>query len=133
MAGALTVDTLNSGTGVLATQNGMTGVAKAWVAFNGTTGAINGTAFNVSSVTRAGTGQFAINFTTAMVNANYAVSSSCSAVALAQPPLIWHYGNQSGASTYTAPTTSTYYVSILKYDVSAYVEPTLVTTMVLGA
>jgi hypothetical protein len=73
MAGQLTIDTLRAGSGVLATQNGMTGIAKAWVNFNGvTTVTINGS-FNVSSVTRAATGQYAINFTTAMPNANYSM------------------------------------------------------------
>jgi hypothetical protein len=69
-----TITTLNAPSGVLATQNGMTGIAKAWVNFNGTTGAINGTAFNVSSVTRNASGNYSINFTTAMPNANYAGS-----------------------------------------------------------
>ena len=73
MAGRLTVSTLNNDTGVLATQNGMTGIAKAWVQYNGSTQTINGS-FNISSVTYSGTGSYTINFTTAMVNANYAVS-----------------------------------------------------------
>jgi len=36
MAGSITISTLNNDTGVLATQNGMTGIAKAWVNFDGT-------------------------------------------------------------------------------------------------
>ena len=73
MAGALTVDTLNSSTGVLATQNGMSGVAKAWVNFNGTTNTIR-SSFNVTSTTKIGTGNWRINLTTAMPNANNAVN-----------------------------------------------------------
>ena len=47
-------------------------VAKAWVNFNGTgTVAINND-FNVSSITDNSTGNFTVNFTTAMVDANYA-------------------------------------------------------------
>jgi hypothetical protein len=76
MAGQLTIDTLKAGSGVLATQNGMTGIAKAWVNFNGTgTVAIN-SSFNVSSITDNGTGNYTVNFTTAMANANYALSGS---------------------------------------------------------
>jgi hypothetical protein len=56
MAGRLVVTTLNNDTGVLATQNGMTGIAKAWVNFVGSSGSINGS-FNVSSVTRTATGR----------------------------------------------------------------------------
>jgi hypothetical protein len=70
MAGGLTISTLNDSSGVLATQNGMSGIAKAWVNFNGTNGSIRAS-FNVSSVTRGGTGQYAVNFSTAMPDANY--------------------------------------------------------------
>ena len=67
--GTLAIDTLNASTGVLATQNGMTGIAKAWASWTGTTGTIRGS-FNVSSVTRNGTGDYTVNFTTAMSDAN---------------------------------------------------------------
>jgi hypothetical protein len=80
MAGQLTIDTLKASTGVLATQNGMTGISKAWVYFNGSTAAINGS-FNVSSITKNSTGNYTVNFTTAMANTNYStvVSSRTSA------------------------------------------------------
>ena len=54
-------------------------LCRAWVNFNGTTSSpstIRGS-FNVSSVTKNGTGDYTINFTTAMVNANYC-STTCS-------------------------------------------------------
>jgi len=52
--------------------------ARAWVDFNGTgTVAIRGSG-NVSSITDAGTGRYIMNFTTAMEDANYAVSCSTS-------------------------------------------------------
>lgn len=74
MAGSLTISTLKDSSGVLATQNGMTGICKAWVNFQGgngnTAGTINGS-FNVSSITVSSTGIFYVNFTTAMPNANY--------------------------------------------------------------
>lgn len=80
MAGRVVVSTLNDDTGVLAARNGMTGIAKAWVNFDGgngnTAGTINGS-FNVSSITVNGTGDYTVNFTTAMPNANY--SAQCSA------------------------------------------------------
>jgi hypothetical protein len=72
MAGALTISTLNNDTGVLATQNGMTGIAKAWVSWAGNTGTVNGS-FNVSSVTRVATGRYTVSFTTALPNTDYAV------------------------------------------------------------
>ena len=71
MAGKLTLSTLNNDTGVLAVQNGMNGIAKAWCNYTGGTQTINGS-FNISSVTRNGTGDYTFNFSTAMPNANYA-------------------------------------------------------------
>jgi len=50
-------------------------LAKAWVSFAGATGTINGS-FNVSSVTRSSTGNYVINFTTALPNANYSFALS---------------------------------------------------------
>ena len=76
MAGTLVIDTLKASTGVLATQNGMTGIAKAWVNYNGSTQTIN-SSFNVGSITYLATGQYQVNFTTAMASANYAVACIC--------------------------------------------------------
>ena len=48
------------------------GVAKAWVTFDGTaSGATIGDSFNVSSSDDDGTGDYGINFSNAMSNANY--------------------------------------------------------------
>jgi hypothetical protein len=74
MAGSITISTLNNDTGVLATQNGMNGIAKAWVNFGGGVGNTAGTvvnSFNVSSVIVVSTGIYTVNFTTAFPNANY--------------------------------------------------------------
>ena len=68
--GSLAIDTLNASTGVLATQNGMTGIAKAWVSYNGVAQTVSAS-FNVSSVTYSSTGVYLINFTTAFANTNY--------------------------------------------------------------
>jgi hypothetical protein len=50
-------------------------ICKAWVNFNGTTspGTIR-SSYNVSSVTKNGSGDYTVNFTTAMTDANYSVS-----------------------------------------------------------
>jgi hypothetical protein len=76
MAGQLTIDTLKASSGVLATQNGMTGIPKAWVFFNGTTATVRGTAFNVSSITRVTAGNYTVNLTTAMPSTNFVVLAS---------------------------------------------------------
>jgi hypothetical protein len=76
MAGALTISTLNNDTGSLATQNGMTGICKAWVYWNGGSSPSIQNSYNVSSVTRNSEGNYTVNFTTAMPNSNYAVTST---------------------------------------------------------
>ena len=49
------------------------GRAKAWVNFNGTGTVAIRDDYNVSSVDDNGTGQYQVNFTTSMSNANYSV------------------------------------------------------------
>jgi hypothetical protein len=46
---------------------------KAWINFNGTSNNIRGSG-NVSSITDHGTGDFTINFTNAMTDANYGIA-----------------------------------------------------------
>lgn len=75
MAGRLVLSTLNDDTGVLATQNGMSGIAKAWGRVNPSTVTFAGS-FNCSSITRTATGKYTVNFTTAMPSTNYAVTTS---------------------------------------------------------
>jgi hypothetical protein len=48
-------------------------VARAWVNFNGTGTVAIRASGNVSSITDNGTGDYTLNFTTAMPNANYSV------------------------------------------------------------
>lgn len=50
-------------------------ICKAWVNFNGTTNPPTiRSSYNVSSVTKNGTGDFRINFATPMIDTNYSVS-----------------------------------------------------------
>lgn len=49
---------------------------KAWVNFNGTGTVAIRASFNVSSITDNGTGDYTVNFTNAMVDANYGVAIS---------------------------------------------------------
>jgi hypothetical protein len=49
---------------------------KAWVNFNGTSTVAIRAAYNVSTITDNGTGDYTVNFTTAMVDANYSAVSS---------------------------------------------------------
>lgn len=76
MAGTLTISTLSDGTNSTSSTNCIQGSAKAWVNFNGSGGASVRASYNVSSVTRASTGHYGINFTNAMTDTNYAVIGS---------------------------------------------------------
>jgi hypothetical protein len=73
----LTVQTISNGTVSTSSANVIQGSAKAWVRFNASSGtpSINAS-YNVSSITDNGVGYYTINMTNAMVDANYAVTTS---------------------------------------------------------
>jgi len=62
------------GSGLIKVQsNGVTTNALAWVNFAGSTGTIKAS-YNVSSITRSGTGQYTLNFANALNDANYSAN-----------------------------------------------------------
>ena len=75
MPGTLVITTLSDGTNSTSATNCIQGSAKVWVSLTGSSGAIRGS-YNVSSVTRGGTGDYTVNFTNAMANANYAFTTA---------------------------------------------------------
>ena len=75
MAGTLTISTLSDGVNSTSATNPILGSAKAWVNFNGSGTPAIRTSFNVSSVTSPNTGVYTINFTNAMVDADYVVTT----------------------------------------------------------
>lgn len=131
MAGKITISTLNNDTGVLATQNGMTGIAKAWVQFVGSTAVVNGS-FNVSSVTRNSTGDYTVNMTTAMANINYsAVVSIASQTGFRYAGGVSIFTQTTSAAS-VAPTTTTFRFVCL--DTAQTVgDPAYVCATVLGS
>lgn len=126
MAGQLTIDTLKASSGVLATQNGMTGIAKAWVNFNGTNGAINGS-FNVSSVTYSTTGCYIVNFTTAMADINYNPVLSTRLQNATNPFTV-----SEQSTVFATRTTSALYVGVTVLGTYAYANAPSVYVAVLG-
>ena len=104
----------NSGYGSVATAYG----CRAWVKFNGTgTVTINGSG-NVSSITDNGTGNYTINFTTAMPDDTYSVAG-------------WACDNNSGGnmtivSAFANHTYSASACQIYCYETSATIDPTRV-------
>lgn len=68
------------GSGVLKIQsNSVTTNALAWVNFNGTGTVAIRSSYNVSSITDNGTGDYTVNFATALSDANYADIYGCTA------------------------------------------------------
>lgn len=92
------------------------GLCKAWVNFNGTSTVAIRASYNVSSITDNGVGDYTVNFTTAMVDANYATvatpSSNASDSSLANirsattapTASLVRIGCTSGSGTFIDPT-----------------------------
>jgi len=87
---------MNSGYGSDAVAYG----CRAWVNFNGTGTVAIRASGNVTSITDNGTGDYTVNFTTAMPDANYSFNCTAQSIASAGQVVI---SNQHAA---TAPTTS---------------------------
>lgn len=70
----LKLDTLSNkaGTASVPSDTIVSGTAKAWVNFNGTGTVAIRRAFNVSSITDNGVGDYTVNFTNAMPDTSYA-------------------------------------------------------------
>ena len=99
----------NSGYGSVATAYG----CRAWVNFNGTGTVAIRASGNVSSITDNGTGDYTVNFTTALTDANYATVGSVG-------------GNLSGVSANTpgstfVPTTTS--VRVTSSTLSTFYDP----------
>jgi hypothetical protein len=79
MAGTIVANTINTDTGVFLTNNAFNGIAKVWANWDGATSPYTGirSSFNVSSITYNSTGDYTINFTVAMPNANYSTVGVC--------------------------------------------------------
>ena len=75
MPGTLTISNISDGTNTGSATDMIRGSARAWVNFNGGTATIRAS-YNVSSITRSTGGDYTVNFTTAMPDANYACTAT---------------------------------------------------------
>lgn len=100
---ALTVDSgnlqFNSGYGSVATAYG----CRAWVNFNGTGTVAIRASGNVTSITDNGTGDYTVNFTNALPDANYSVAFNASRTS---DVFTTNIATNNNAGTDVAPTTS---------------------------
>lgn len=107
----------------VATMKNHPGVAAAWVNFNGTGTVAIQASYNVSSITDNGTGDYTVNFATAMTDANYAVALSSRILVGAGG------GGTCRILAATAPTASALRFDTLNYS-GAVADPVLVTATV---
>ncbi len=85
------------GSGVMKLQsNGVTTNALAWVNFNGTGTVAIRSSYNVSSITDNGTGDYTINFATALSDANYAAVGSLRYTSASNASTTFNLGNAAG-------------------------------------
>lgn len=74
---------------------------RAWVNFNGTGTVAIRASGNVSSITDNGTGDYTVNFTTAMPDANYSVTSITSATGSGGPVIVIKSGTSYSTSSFS--------------------------------
>ena len=91
-------------------------MCRAWVNFNGTGTVAIRQSGNVSSITDNGTGDYTVNFTTAMTDANYAVSTAQEACTVANDTAISGFGillsaNFGASDALTKTTTATRFLN----------------------
>jgi hypothetical protein len=115
----------NSGYGSSAVAYG----CRAWVHFDGTgTPAIRASG-NVSSITDNGTGDYTVNFTTAMPDANYAVAGAARFAGSSDPSAVRYLGISSGAALASVMTTSSVRV-VVAYVNGALQDPDVATVVI---
>ena len=81
LTGVTSISSASASTPTVMNDSGGTQIGtlcRAWVNFNGTGTVAIRASFNVSSITDNGTGDYTINFTTAMPDANYSYQGVCS-------------------------------------------------------
>lgn len=111
------------GSGVLKVQsNGVTTNALAWVNFDGTasTPITPRANYNISSVTKNGTGDYTLNFTVALSDANYVVTGTSLIDTASLTAGGWFAGIRATSGTPTTKTTSAVRVITSAQNGAAY-------------
>jgi len=98
----------SDGSGIVKLQsNSVTTNALAWVNFVGST-AVKNASYNVSSVTRSSTGTYAVNFSTAMTDANYAAVYTAAYAGTGSGPLTQIVSQTTSVLTVSVATTAAF-------------------------
>ena len=105
-------------------------LVKAWVRFDATGTVTIADDFNVSSITDNNTGRFQINMTTALSNANYAISGACGMDGDAAESFVLY---DDTSDTGMDPTTSAFRIRTVMGSNLSYVDKDITAVMVIGA
>ena len=110
-------------------------LAKAWVNFNGTTATPSTirSSYNVSSVTKNGTGDYTVNFATAMVDANYTavvMAQGATTASLVGP--VAYAGTATGGAQFTTPSTASVRFSTWSSTLSGQADSAIINVQVFG-
>jgi hypothetical protein len=144
MAGTVVADTLQAAsTSTLVLKNGVANtpptiqdsagteigtLCRAWVNFNGTGTVAIRASFNVSSITDNGTGDYTVNFTNALPDANYSVSASGSNTGT-YTGVGAQINSTSSGNAASAPTTTTTRLTFAQASVG-YVDTTYISVSI---
>ena len=82
------------------------GLCKAFVNFNGVGTVAIRASYNVSSITDNGVGDYTVNFTTALADANYSMNATCSATAASNTFVVCTAFTNGTTGATVAPTTT---------------------------
>lgn len=139
MAGTVVADTLEAAsTSTLVLKNGVANTpptiqdsagtqigtfCRAWVNFNGTGTVAIRASFNVTSITDNGTGDYTVNFTNALPDANYAVNISGLSASAGDGRAAYFVRGARGTGTPSTQTTSA--VQVSSYDAAAVGWPAI--------
>jgi len=94
-------------------------LCRAWVNFNGTSTVAIRASYNVSSITDNGTGDYTVNFTTALADANYVAVHPTTILSGSGAMLtVANYARQ--PNTEVTPTTTAYRFSSVNTSITAY-------------
>jgi hypothetical protein len=110
-----TLSTLD-GTATVPVNTVVNGSAKAWVNFNGTGTVAIRASFNVTSITDNGTGDYTVNFTTALADVNYSYFGTGRRNSATQRPVGL---SQANTATYDSATTSFRFITFVEAAAAA--------------
>jgi hypothetical protein len=114
------------GSGIVKLQsNGVTTNALAWVNFSGYTGAIR-SSYNVSSVTRNAIGDYTINYSTALSDANYSLCLTISKLSISTGNTVLGFINETYPPTTTTARVGTNYVQTTQTGIDCLYYTTIV-------